>query len=114
MPYLSVNLSKDISDQHKENIKNKIGEIIALIPGKSEAVTMVDISGGHSLYKGGMKLKNGAFVEVRLKGKAGLKDKDALTKAIFGMLKELLGSPEDEIYLNIIEFENWGYGGRFM
>jgi phenylpyruvate tautomerase PptA (4-oxalocrotonate tautomerase family) len=114
MPYISVNLSKDLSAQQKENIKSKIGEVIALIPGKSEAVTMVDISGGHSLYKGGKLLKSGAFVEIRLWGKAELKDKDALTRAVFGFLKEIFGSPEDEIYLNIIELENWGYGGKFL
>jgi phenylpyruvate tautomerase PptA (4-oxalocrotonate tautomerase family) len=114
MPYISINTSKDLSAQQKADVKSKMGEIIPLIPGKSEAVTMVDISGGHSLYKSGRELKNGAFIEIRLWGKAELNDKDALTKAIFVSLKELLGSPEEEIYLNIIELENWGYGGRFM
>jgi phenylpyruvate tautomerase PptA (4-oxalocrotonate tautomerase family) len=114
MPYINVNLSKELNPQQKEQLKRKMGEIITLIPGKTEAVTMVDISGGHSLYMRGKALENGAFVEIRLLGKAELKHKEALTEAVFRSLKELLGSPAEDIYVNVFEFENWGYNGKLI
>ena len=114
MPYICLKLSKEPDPRQKEQIKARMGEIITLIPGKSEAVTMVDVSGGHSLYLGGRPLENGAFVEVRLLGKAEQKAKEAFTEAVFKSLKELAGSPEKEVYLTISEFDNWGYGGRLI
>lgn len=114
MPYISVNMSKKLNPQQKEQIKSKMGEIITLIPGKTESVTMVDISCGHSLYMGGKVLPSGAFVEIRLLGKAELKYKEKLTEAVFKSLKELADAPEKDVYVNIIEFENWGFGGKLI
>lgn len=114
MPYISVNLSKEIDGKQKEQIKASMGEIITLIPGKSEAVTMVDISGGHCLYMGGKALENGAFVEIRLLGKAEKKYKEAVTEAVFKALKDITGSPEKEVYVNVCEYENWGFGGKLI
>lgn len=112
MPYINIRLSKEVTAQQKEQLKSKIGEIITLIPGKTEEVTMVDISGGNSLYLGGRSLENGAFVDVRLKGKAEFKPKALFTEAVFKTLKELFDSSDKDIYLNITEFENWGYRGN--
>lgn len=112
MPYINIRLSKEITAEQKEQIKARMGKIITLIPGKTEEVTMVDISGGHSLYMGGKALDNGAFVDIRLKGKADIKGKEDFTEALFKSLKELLGSKEEDVYVNITEFENWGSKGK--
>jgi phenylpyruvate tautomerase PptA (4-oxalocrotonate tautomerase family) len=114
MPYICVNLSKKIDGKQEEELKARLGEIITLIPGKSEAVTMVDISCGRSLYLGGKALGNGAFVEIRLLGKAEKAYKEALTEAVFKSLKELVGASEKEVYVNVVEFENWGTGGKLI
>jgi phenylpyruvate tautomerase PptA (4-oxalocrotonate tautomerase family) len=112
MPYINISLSKEVTSEQKEQIKARMGKIITLVPGKSEEVTMIDISGSHSLYMGGRALENGAFVDIRLKGKADIKGKEDLTEAVFKSLKELLGTKEEDIYLNITEFDNWGSKGR--
>jgi phenylpyruvate tautomerase PptA (4-oxalocrotonate tautomerase family) len=112
MPYISLKLSKDVNKQQKEQIKARIGEIVTLLPGKTEAVTMVDISGGHSIYLGGKALENGGFVEIRLLGNAAeFNHKKAVTEAIFDALEKVLGTPKNKVYLNILEFSNWGAGG---
>jgi phenylpyruvate tautomerase PptA (4-oxalocrotonate tautomerase family) len=114
MPYISIGTSKELKDRQKEQIKAKMGEAICLIPGKSEAVTMVDISDGRAIYLGGKALDNGAFVEVRLLGKAESKNKEALACAIFGALEETLGTQKDAVYINILEMDCWGLGGRWV
>ena len=114
MPYISIDTTKELKAQQKDQLKGKMGEVICLIPGKTEAVTMVDISDGHAIYMGGKALENGAFVEVRLLGKAEKSSKEALTKAIFDALERILETPKDDVYLNIMEFDCWGLGGRLV
>lgn len=112
MPYINISISKEVTAEQKEQIKARMGKIITLVPGKTEEVTMVDISGGHSLYMGGKALNNGAFIDIRLKGKAEKRAKEDLTEAVFKSLKEILGSNKEDVYVNISEFENWGSKGR--
>ncbi len=111
MPYIKLNVTQKLDAGKKEQVKAKMGELIALIPGKSEAVTMVGIEDGCSLYMGGRALGNGAFIDVRLFGKAEKKDKEALTEAIFASMGDMLGTSDGDVYLNIFEMDSWGYGG---
>jgi phenylpyruvate tautomerase PptA (4-oxalocrotonate tautomerase family) len=112
MPYVNVNAAPKLKESEKEQLKAKMGELITLIPGKTEAVTMVSINDGCSLYLGGKALDKGAFIEIRLLGAAKTQEKQALTEAIFKAMKSMFGMQENEIYLNIIEFDSWGTGGK--
>ncbi len=114
MPYISVNASAKLGDRQKEQLKSKMGETITNIPGKTEAVTMVAVADSCALYLGGRALDNGAFIEIRLLGQAEAADKEALVKAVFDSMKEGFSMKESDIYINILELENWGTGGRFI
>ena len=50
MPYIAVTTSKALSDEQKDELKKTIGQKISLIPGKTEAALMVDISDNHTMY----------------------------------------------------------------
>ena len=112
MPYIHASISKTLEESQKEQIKSELGSLITLIPGKSEAVTMVRIEDGCTLYKGGRALDNGAFVEVRLLGKAPVYSEEQFTQAVFEMLENQLGTESRDVYLNIMEMERWGTGGQ--
>ena len=112
MPYISVSVSQTLSPEQKEAVKSELGSLITLVPGKSEAVTMVRIEEGCTLYKGGRALDNGAFVDVRLLGKAPVHSEEQFTQAVFKMLENQLGTEPGDVYLNIMEMERWGTGGR--
>lgn len=114
MPYIELNVTPMLGGQQKEQIKSKMGETITLIPGKSEAVTMVGINDGRALYLNGRELSNGAFIELRLLGKAERLHKEALTEAIFTVMADMLGMDGRDIYINIIELESWGHNGRLQ
>ncbi len=75
---------------------------------------MVQIADGCALYKGGKALENGAFVDIRLLGKASQQSKAALTEAMFQSLNKLLGVGTGDMYTNITEFESWGYNGSLI
>ena len=49
MPYIAVTTSKALSDEQKDELKKTIGQKISLIPGKTEAALMVDISDNHTM-----------------------------------------------------------------
>jgi phenylpyruvate tautomerase PptA (4-oxalocrotonate tautomerase family) len=112
MPYIQVSLSHTLNPEQKEAVKAELGSLITLIPGKTEAVTMVRIEDGCALYKGGKALNNGAFVEVRLYGKSPAQSEERFTEAVFEMLGKQLGIEPGDVYLNILEMERWGTRGH--
>ena len=111
MPFIQVNVSQALKDAQKEQLKAKLGELITLIPGKTEAVTMVDIADKRTIYKNGEPI-DGGFIEVRLYGPAGQASKEAMTEAVFAAMEQLLGIRPQDLYLNIFEMSSWGSGGR--
>ncbi len=111
MPYIQVNLSQTLKETQKEELKVRLGEVITLIPGKTEAVTMVDIADGRAVYLDGKPI-NGGFIDVRLFGAAAQASKEAFTSAVFQEMELLLGIAPKDLYLNIFELNSWGAGGR--
>lgn len=114
MPYVNVNVSSQLKADEKELLKAKMGETISQIPGKTEAVTMVNITDGCALYLGGKPLEKGAFIETRIYGTIERENKGKYIKAVFAAMKDALGYPEEGIYINILEFDTWGSKGRMI
>jgi phenylpyruvate tautomerase PptA (4-oxalocrotonate tautomerase family) len=110
MPYIAVNTVQQLSIAQKEKIKAELGRLICLIPTKNEAGLLVDFSDGRTMYRAGEKVP-AAFIDVRLYNKAALEPKKAFTQAVFDLFAQELGIKKEHMYLNIIEFENWGSGG---
>jgi phenylpyruvate tautomerase PptA (4-oxalocrotonate tautomerase family) len=112
MPYIAINTTQELSDSQKEKIKTELGRIIAVIPTKSEAGLLIDFSGGRTIYKAGEKV-SGAFIDLRLYHKSGFEPKKQFTEATFELLSRELGLAKENMYLTIMEFDNWGSGGTF-
>lgn len=111
MPFIQVNVSQTLKDTQKEQLKARLGEVITLIPGKTEAVTMIDIADNRTIYMDGKPI-DGGFIEVRLYGAAEQANKEAMTEAVFAAMEQLLGIKPQNLYLNIFELNNWGTRGR--
>lgn len=107
MPYIAINTSKPLSDAQKETLKTALGEKITLIPGKGESKLMVDISDGHTMYLAGEK-RELAYVDVKCYGSTEFSNKKAFTEAVFEIVQQVTGLPQNGIYLTYSEFENWG------
>lgn len=110
MPYVSVSTSQKLSQAQKDSLKTTLGEKISLIPGKTEAGLMVDISDGHSLYFAG-KADDLAFVDIRCFGQTAPDAKKAYAAAVFEALEKQLGIPADHVYLNHTDLDTWGSRG---
>ncbi|MDR2053644.1 MAG: hypothetical protein LBP80_09540 [Treponema sp.] len=112
MPYISLNTSEKLSENQKEKVKSEIGRLITVIPGKTGEVTIVDISDGRSMYKGG-KTAPCAYVDIRVYTKADPEGKKRFVDELFGVLDRELGIPKDDVYMSVLEFEQWGDHGAY-
>jgi len=111
MPFIGSKVTVKISEEKEEIIKKKLGEAIQLIPGKSETFLMVGFEDEYSLYLGGEKLENGAFVEIKIFGKANKDDYAKLTAEVCKIYEEELQILKNKIYVKYEEVENWGWNG---
>lgn len=82
MPFIGSRVTVKLTKEKKDTIKKRLGEAISLIPGKSESFLMVGFEDNYSLYFGGKELEKGAFVEVKIFGKATEEDYNKVTAAI--------------------------------
>ena len=111
MPFINSKLSVSLTAEKEEEIKQKLGKAIELIPGKSENWLMVGFEDNYKLYFKGEKAPKIAFVEVKIFGKASGSAYDSLTAAICDIYNETLGIPKDKIYVKYEEVDYWGWNG---
>ena len=111
MPFINSKVTVPLSDVERDTLKAKLGQAISLVPGKSEAWLMVGFEDNYSLYFKGKKEAKLAFVEVKIFGGASDEAYDKLTGEICRIYEEVLGIPQDKIYVKYEEVEHWGWNG---
>lgn len=111
MPYIAVNTTLSLSKAKKEEIKNELGRIITLIPGKTEEVLMIDFSDERTMYFAGKEMEKGAFIDVRCYKNSTFEANKTFTEAVYSTMKNLAGIEEKDLYLSISELPVWGTKG---
>lgn len=111
MPYIRTTVSKEITGEKRENLKKKLGNAIALIPGKSESWLMLAFEDKVNMYFKGDGSQDYAYVEVNIFGSASDAAYDRLTAAISEIINEELGIDRSNIYIKYEEAEHWGWNG---
>lgn len=111
MPFINSKISVKITKEQEELIKTKLGKAISIIPGKSENWLMVGFEDEYKLYFKGEKSEKIAFVEVKIFGHANAEAFEKLTKEICNIYEEVLGIPQDKIYIKYEEVSEWGWNG---
>lgn len=110
MPYIAISTSTAMTEEQKDALAADLGRNIGLIPGKLESNLMVNISTGHTMYRGSIK-RELAFLDLRCYGMAEFKHKQAYTEAAIAAVKKVTGLPDDAIYLTYGEYGTWGTNG---
>lgn len=111
MPFINTKTNIKISNEKEIAIKEKLGQAITVIPGKSESWLMVGFEDECSLYFKGNGEKPLAFVEVKIYGSAPSSAYDALTEKITSILGDELGIKSDCVYVKYEEVKYWGWNG---
>ena len=113
MPYVLMSTSLKLTEEQKDKVKSEFGRLITILPTKAEAGLLVDFADGHTMYRAGEKAPC-AFIEIRLFGHSEFEAKRKLTQSVFEMLGKELKLEVPRIYLNILEFDNWGTKGDYL
>lgn len=85
MPFIQSNISMKLSEKQKDKIKEQLGKIISLFPGKSEQWLMVGIQDQFDLYFRGDKKEKAAYIEVKIFGKASRELRCSHSKNLFSI-----------------------------
>ncbi len=109
MPFIDSKVTVALTENQKEKLKTELGQIISLIPGKSENYLMIGFEDNYSLFFKGNKLEYGAFVEVKIFGTAPKAALEKVTQAICSLYEKELHIPPSSIYVKYEEVSNWGW-----
>ncbi len=112
MPFINSKISVKITREQEETIKSKLGKAISIIPGKSENWLMIGFEDDYKLYFKGEKFEKIAFVEVKIFGQISSENSEKLTKEICNIYEEVLGIPQNKIYIKYEEVSQWGWNGN--
>lgn len=111
MPYIRTTVSKELTEQNKESLKTKLGQAIALIPGKSESWLMLSFEDNTTMYFKGDSSQDFALLQVSIFGSASDAAYDRLTAALCEIVNEELGIDFANIYVKYEEVDHWGWNG---
>jgi len=111
MPFINSKDTVKMTEEKKEVVKQKLGEAITLIPGKSEHWLMVGFEDEYDLYFQGNRDGESAFVEVSVFGSISASVSDDLTGKICEILEGELGIPKNRIYVKYQDVKNLGWNG---
>lgn len=114
MPYINSKVTVKLSEENKENLKAKMGQIISDLPGKSEEWLMVSFNDGETIYFRGNKMDKAAFVDVRMFGKADRQHKNKVAQMLCSLLESEADIPQENIYVTFSEIEDWGWNGELF
>lgn len=111
MPFINSRVTVKLTQEKEEAIKQKLGQAISILPGKSEGWLMVGFEDEYSLYFKGDKCEKAAFVDVKIFGGADSRSCDQMTGEICRIYEEELGIPASNIYIAYQPVKDWGWNG---
>ena len=100
MPFINSKISVTVTPEQEVELKRRLGEAIAIIPGKSENWLMT-----------GDNSEPMAFVEVSVFGGEDSQAFSQLTGEITKIFGDVLGIAADHIYVKYAATSNWGWNG---
>lgn len=111
MPFIDSKVSVSVSEEQERELKTRLGQIISLIPGKSESWLMTGFQDNYHLYFRGDNSQPIAFIEVKVFGKNNPAAFEAMTAEICKIFGDVLGIAPDHIYIKYEAVSEWGWNG---
>ena len=100
MPFINAKTNVGISKEQETVLKERLGQAISMLPGKSESWLMIALEGDIPMYFRGEGSEPVAYVEVRVYGGAPSDACDRMTAA------------PDHLYISYFGTGDWGWNGR--
>ena len=111
MPFINAKVSTAISQEQEKQLKERLGQAITAIPGKSEQWLMIGFQDNYHLYFRGDNSQPSAFIEVQIYGNSNPAAFDKLTGEITRIFNDILKIAPDHIYIKYSPTSDWGWNG---
>ena len=111
MPFINSKVSVKTTLKQRQEIKERLGKAISIIPGKSEAWLMLDLEDDQTMYFRGDNKEPIAFVSVNMYGSPEPEAFRKLTEVITEIYSDVLGVSPDHMYIKYDAVMNWGWNG---
>jgi len=111
MPFIATTTNLKISPETEQLLKQKLGQAIALIPGKTEDWLMLSFQAEMPMYFQG-NAAPALYADVRLFGSANPQNYNKMTAELTKIYAEALDILPSRIYVTYAEVSHWGWNGR--
>ena len=112
MPFIDTKLNIRLSEEKEIELKKRLGEAIALFPGKSEYWLMMSFEDASRMWFRGYNSFPIAYVQVQLFGSAEASICDLMTKTVCQIFKEELGISPEHVYVKYEFVDVWGWNNE--
>lgn len=112
MPFIETKTNVSVSADQEKALKERLGQAIALIPGKSESWLMLAIEGDVHMYFRGDDSLPTAFVEVKIFGGNNPDAFRRMTAELTDIYRDILGISPDHMYIRYFGSADWGWNGN--
>ncbi len=99
MPFISTKTNVSITKEKETELKQRLGQAISVIPGKSESWLMLAIEGDIPMYFRGDDSQPVAFIEVKIYGNASSDVYERMTGELTTIYGDILGVSADHMYI---------------
>lgn len=111
MPFINSKVSVEVTPEQRTELKTRLGQAIALIPGKSESWLMVNLEDKQNMYFRGDNSQPIAFVVVNMYGSPDQAAFSRMTAEVTKIYNEVLGISPDHMYIKYAASMDWGWNG---
>lgn len=112
MPFVDSRVSVKTTPEQRKELKERLGQAIALIPGKSESWLMIDLADEQNMYFKGIGDEPTAFIGVNVFGDSDPDAFQKMTAEVTKIYNEVLGIAPDRMYIRYMASRNWGWNGN--
>ena len=108
MAFMTVNISRKITQDERDALIKGVGEAQSVLPGKSARELAVVLEEDKPMFMGGVKQENMVYVNVKYTGRFTYKLKSEFTIATFDAISKALGTSKERMLMSIDELECFG------
>ncbi|WP_322184059.1 hypothetical protein [Neglectibacter caecimuris] len=107
MPFVDVRMSCAVTAEQESRLKAGLGEVISLIPGKSESSLMVQIAPECHMWFGGSEAGPIVMAKVSIYGRAPEGSFEKFGEAAVALFRQVLGA--EHVYVKLDETTDWAW-----
>ncbi len=111
MPFIETKTNVTVSKETETKLKERLGQAISVIPGKSENWLMLAIEGDIPMYFRGDDSAPVVFADVKIFGNASSDVYSRMTAEMTKIYGDLLGVSPDHMYIRYFGSADWGWNG---